>query len=183
LFISSSDLLQRPDLADTARSSGFQVLTVTENLATKIDGITDVAGQPVTAVNAFIRQHNESFQFRWILPDQLSPSELAVWKHTERILEFVGGRPSRVSDIRISETMSSGTFSKHETLGLWDSANGWIIVKRSLLQSLEAYAGILLHEALHAKFALVDVSRDFEHYLTELCGKLAAKMIQENEPF
>lgn len=183
LFISSSDLLQRPDLADTARSSGFQVLTVTENLATKIDGITDFAGQPVTAVNAFIRQHNESFQFRWILHDQLSPSELAVWKHTERILEFVGGRPSRVSDIRISETMSSGTFSTRETLGLWDSANGWIILKRSLLQSLEAYAGILLHEALHAKFALVDVSRDFEHYLTELCGKLAAEMIQENEPF
>jgi hypothetical protein len=113
----------------------------------------------------------------------LFPSELAVWNHTERILEFVGGRPSRVSDIRISETMSSGTFSTSETLGLWDSANGWIIVKRSLLQSLEAYAGILLHEALHAKFALVDVSRDFEHYLTELCGKLAAEMIQEKEPF
>jgi len=182
LFISSSDLVQRPDLADTALSSGFEVLTVTEALATKIDGIADYAGQPVTAVNAFIRHHNESFQFLWILPEQLSASELAVWKHTERILEFVGGRPSRVTDIRISETMSSGAFLAQETLGLWDSANGWIIVKRSLLQSLESYAGILLHEALHAKFALVDVSRDFEHYLTELCGQLAAKMLKEEEP-
>ena len=74
--------------------------------------------------------------------------------------------------------MSSGTFSTSETLGLWDSANGWIILKRSLLRSLEAYAGILLHEALHAKYALVDVSRDFETHLTELCGKLAAELVQ-----
>lgn len=181
LFISSSDLVQRPDLADTARSSGFQVLTVTENLATKIDGITDLAGQPVTAVNAFIRQHNESFQFSWISTNQLSASELVVWKHTERILGYIGGKPSCVREIKISETMSSGTFSSHETLGLWDSANGWIILKRSLLQSLETYSGTLLHEALHAKFALVDVSRDFESYLTELCGKLAAIIIQGNE--
>jgi hypothetical protein len=78
--------------------------------------------------------------------------------------------------------MSSGTFSTRETSGLWDPANGWIIIKRTVLQSLEAYAGTLLHEALHAKFALVDVSRDFEFYLTELCGRLAAKMIQEGEP-
>ena len=48
------------------------------------------------------------------------------------------------------------------------------------LKSLELYAGTLLHEALHAKYTLVDVSRDFEYYLTELCGKLAATIIQEN---
>lgn len=181
LFISSSDLVLRPDLADTARSSGFQVLTVTENLATKIDGITDLAGQPVTAVNAFIRQHNESFQFRWVSPDLLSPSEFAVWKQTERILGYLGGRPNRIRDIRISETMSAGTFSTQETVGLWDSSNGWIIIKRSQLRSLASYAGTLLHEALHAKHALVDVSRDFESYLTELCGKLAAEIIQNTQ--
>jgi hypothetical protein len=178
LFISSADVVRRPDLIDTARSSGFQVLTVTEHLATRINGVSDLAGQPVTAVTEFIRQHNESFQFRWVLPDQLSPSEFSVWKHTERILGYIGGRPSQVRDIRISETMSSGTFSTRETVGLWDSSNGWVIVKRSQLKSLEIYAGILLHEALHAKYALDDVSRDFELYLTELCGKLAAELIQ-----
>lgn len=178
LFISSSDLIQRPDLADTARSSGFQVLTVTENLAKKIDGITDVLGQPVTAVSEFIRQHNESFQFRWIAPTKLSQSELFIWQQTERILGYIGGRPKLVREIRISETMSAGVFMNRETLGLWDSANGWIIIKRSVLQSLENYAGTLLHEALHAKYALVDVSRDFELYLTELCGKLAAELVR-----
>lgn len=181
LFISSSDMIERPDLVDTARSSGFQVLSVTEHLANKIDGITDLAGQPVTAVNEFIRQHNESFQFRWVPSNQLFPPESAVWKHAERILGFIGGRPSIIRDIRISETMGSGTFSTRETLGLWDSSNGWVIIKRSQLGSLELFAGTLLHEALHAKYALADVSRDFEHHLTELCGKLAAVIIREKE--
>ena len=131
LFISSSDVVQRPDLVDTARSAGFQVLTVSENLAKKIDGTTDLAGQPVTAVNEFVRQHNESFQFRWILPEQLSSAEFAVWKHSERVLGYLGGRPDRVRDIRISETMSSGTFSTRETVGLWDSSTGCIIIKRT----------------------------------------------------
>jgi hypothetical protein len=180
LFIGSSDIIQRPDIVDMARASGFQVLTVPENLAEKIDGMTDLQGRPVTAVAEFIRQHNQSFQFRWILPAQLSASELGVWQHTERILGYIGGRPRIVRDIRISETMSSGTFSTSETLGLWDPQNGWIILKRSLLHSLTAYAGILLHEALHAKYALSDVSRDFEHYLTELCGSLVAQIIDAN---
>jgi hypothetical protein len=178
LFISSSDVIQRPDLVDTARSSGFQVLTVTESLAKKLEGATDLAGQPVTAVNEFIRQHNESFQFHWVLPEQLCPSEFAVWKHTERILGYIGGRPNSVRDIRISETMRPGISSSIESVGLWDSSNGWVIIKRTQLKSLELYAGTLLHEALHAKYALADVSRDFEHYLTELCGKLAAKIIE-----
>ncbi len=177
LFISSSDAVQRPDVVDTARSSGFQILTVTESLANKIEGITDLAGQPVTAVKEFIRQHNASFQFKWVPVAELSASETAVWQSTERILGFVGGRPRLVSDIRISETMTCGEGSASEPLGLWDSTNGWIIIKRSALQRLDDYAGILLHEGLHAKYAVTDVSRDFEHNLTELCGKLAAEII------
>lgn len=75
--------------------------------------------------------------------------------------------------------MSAGTFSKQETVGL--SSNGWIIIKRSQLQSLASYAGTLLHEDLDAKHALVDVSRDFESYSKEWCGKLAAEIIQNTQ--
>lgn len=177
LFISSTDAIMRPDIVDTARTSGYQVLTITDTLAKKIEGITDTAGRPVTATSEFIRQHNESFEFRWIAPDQLSPPELAIWGYLDRILAYIGGKPRIVCDIRISETMNAASFMGGETLGLWDPRNNWIILKRSLLTSLEAFAGTLLHEALHAKYALSDVSRDFEHHLTELCGKLAAQLL------
>lgn len=42
---------------------------------------------------------------------------------------------------------------------------------------LPDFAATLLHEALHAKYEISDVSRDFESYLTELVGDLAARLI------
>ena len=126
------------------------------------------------ALQQFIQQHNESFEFVWIEPNSLSEAEKNVWSHRDRILQFIGGRPAVVKDIRISATMQKDQYSSRETKGLWDGTEGWIIIKRSELRSLESFAGILLHEVLHAKFLLSDVSRDFETQLTELCGKLAA---------
>jgi hypothetical protein len=172
--VSSSEAVARPDLMETAQSTGFQIVAVPENLARKIAGITDVAGKPVIALQEFIQQHNESFEFVWIEPNSLSEAEKNVWSQRDRILQFIGGRPAVVKDIRISATMQKDLYSTCETEGLWDGAKGWIIIKRSELRSLERFAGILLHEVLHAKFLLSDVSRDFETRLTELCGKLAA---------
>ena len=176
VFVSSSELIQRPDVIDTARSSGSQVVTVPEALAEKIDGITDTLGRPVVELGEFIRQHNESFQFHWVMPGELSEAELEVWHQNDRILGLIGGLPSSVQEIRISETMATNDFGS-DVSGLWDPQNGWIILKRSLLPDLGAYAGTLLHECLHAKYDLGDVSREFEDRLTRLCGELAARII------
>lgn len=177
LFINSSELAMRPDLVETAQATGFQIVAVPENLTKKIEGITDISGKPVTELRQFIKQHNESFQFEWVLPEALTPAERTVWSQANRILDFIGGRPRTVRDIRISETMQSHPYSSRDTAGLWDPNNGWIIVKRTELRSLPSFAGTLLHEALHAKYALSDVSREFETYLTELAGQLAARLL------
>jgi hypothetical protein len=177
LFLSSTQAMTHPDIVESARSGGFHVLTVPDALVRKIEGITDLVGKPVTALNEFINQYNESFQFEWVLPSTLSGYELAVWQQTEHILSYIGGRPGVVREIRISETMSEGDFSGPDALGLWVPEKSWIIIKRSVLQKIEDYAGTLLHEALHAKHGLLDVSRDFETHLTKLCGKLAARII------
>lgn len=178
LFISATELVARPDLVEAAQSTGFQVVAVPENLTRKIEGINDIAGKPVTELREFIKQHNESFQFAWVLPDALTVAERTVWDQATRILDFIGGRPGIVHEIRISETMQSNPYSSRETAGLWDSANGWIIVKRTELRTLSSFAGTLLHEALHAKYALSDVSRDFEMFLTQLAGQLAARLLK-----
>ena len=177
LFISSTELVTRPDLVETAQSTGFQIVAVPENLTKKIEGITDISGKPVTELHQFVKQHNESFKFSWVTPDTLLPAERAVWNQAEKILSFIGGRPRVVRDIRISETMQSNPYSARDTLGLWDGNEGWIIIKRSELKSLSSFAGTLLHEALHAKYDLSDVSRDFESYLTYLAGDLAARLL------
>jgi hypothetical protein len=181
LFISSAELATRPDLVETAQATGFQIVAVPENLTKKIEGISDISGKPVTELRQFIKQHNESFQFSWVLPDALTSRERSVWSHVTRILDFIGGRPQIVSDIRISETMRSNPYSSRETAGLWNPNNKWIIIKRTELRSLSSFAGTLLHEALHAKYALSDVSRDFETHLTQLAGQLAARIISPTD--
>jgi hypothetical protein len=177
LFVSSTDLVSRRDLIDDARSSGFQVVAVPENLTRKIQGISDISGQPVTELRQFVKQHNEGFCFDWISPDDLTPQERRVWDQCTFILGMIGGRPRVVKDIRVSETMRRDPYASGETVGLWDENKGWIIIKRSQLQSLPRFAGTLLHEALHAKYDLSDVSRDFESHLTDLAGDLAARVI------
>ena len=170
LFINSAELITRPDLVEAAQATGFQIVAVPQNLTKKIEGITDISGKPVTELRQFIKQHNESFQFAWVLPEALTPAERAVWNHVTRILDFIGGRPVIVRDIRISETMHSDPYSSRDTMGLWDPSNCWIIVKRTQVRELPLFAGTLLHEAMHAKYALSDVSREFESCLTQLAG-------------
>jgi hypothetical protein len=139
----------------------------------------DVSGKPITELQAFITQQNASFEFTWIDPSTLSAAEQISWSQRDRILELIGGRPEGVREIKISATMQPSANSSRETEGLWDPNHGWIIIKRSELASLESFAGTLLHEALHAKYGLSDVSRDFETYLTRLCGSFAAMIIRE----
>lgn len=62
-----------------------------------------------------------------------------------------------------------------EAVGLWESDKERIVVKRSQLNSLEAYAGTLLHETAHAKSGAGDISREFECELTNLLGKTSSK--------
>lgn len=177
LFVSATQLSDRPDLIDDARSDGFQVVAVPDNLTHKIHGISDVTGKPVTELQEFVKLHNESFEFDWVSADDLTPKECTVWDQCTFILGMIGGRPRVVKDIRVSETMRRDPYASGETVGLWDGNEGWIIIKRSQLQSLSRFAGTLLHEALHAKYDLSDVSRDFESHLTELAGNLAARVI------
>jgi hypothetical protein len=179
LFVSSEEIVARPDLIEAAKATGFQILSVPENLTHRIGGALDVTGKPITELQAFIAQHNASFEFTWIDPATLSPAEKNIWTLRDRILELIGGRPAPVREIKISSTMQPSAYSMRETEGLWDPNNGWIIIKRSELASLENFAGTLLHEALHAKYGLSDISRDFETYLTRLSGSLAAMIIRE----
>ena len=179
LFVSSDEIVARPDLIEAAKNSGFQILSVPENLTRRISGTTDATGKPVTELQTFIQQHNASFQFTWVDPSTLSAAEQVSWSQRDRVLELLGGRPSVVREIRISATMQPNAYASRETEGLWDPNNGWIIIKRSELLSLESFAGTLLHEALHAKYGLSDVSRDFETYLTRLCGSLATIVIRQ----
>ncbi len=178
LFVNPQDLIDKPDLIDDATRGGYAIITVPTALSDKIRGTKDVTGTPITEINEFVKQQNASFQFEWISPSELTPSEHIVWNCHSRLLDFIGGRPSSVRDIRISRTMCVDPLSCTDALGLWDPSNGWVIIRRDQLRSERDFAGTFLHELIHAKFGVGDVNRDFELRLTDLIGRLAASFLE-----
>jgi len=177
LFASADELAHNPFLVDVAASSGHRIIAVPEILISKIQGIKDIEGQPVVEASELFRQYNQSFEFKWVESQNLSQKEIAIWNQREAILELLGDKPRAVQDVRISETMRSDSSSLRETVGLWMPKEGWIIIHRSQLTSLQQFAGTLLHEAIHAKYNVLDVSREFEWQLTSLAGSLAEKFL------
>jgi hypothetical protein len=103
--------------------------------------------------------------------EELTPAERDVFAQTDAILALRGGRPERVREIGISETMRIADAGYGETAGLWEAKEHRIVVKRSELRSLETYAGTLLHEVAHAVSGTPDVSAAFEEALTVEAGR------------
>jgi hypothetical protein len=125
---------------------------------------------------------NSSFEFTFIDPASLSAREHAVWDTLPLIFAARGGRPSRVKTVKISETMRLMNGSYQEAVGLWDSADGTIVVKRTQLETLHAFAGTILHEISHSSSGAPDVSLAFEHELTQETGRSVARLLSELKP-
>ncbi|MEW5972086.1 MAG: ATP-binding protein, partial [Pseudomonadota bacterium] len=179
VFVTSEEMMLKPNLIDEARSSGYKIIAVPDNLKTKIQGVEDFEGNTVTDLSHFVTLYNESFEFEFVDTHNLTNSEKNVYQFTEQIFELAGGKPKAVRAVKISETMRKEFYTNHETQGIWEPSTGSIIIKRSQLSNLANYAGTLLHEAIHAKSGFGDVSRDFETELTKLIGVICVKAVQK----
>lgn len=170
VFLTPEELRSETMMVDEARRGGFGIVTIPGNLQGRIQGARDITGAPIRDLGQFHTEYLESFKFAWVDPKQLTLPERRIFDLTPEIFRLVGGRPSQVRKILVSETMRKELGSFVEADGLWDASSGAIIVKRSALRTREAYAGTLLHEAAHAIGGFEDVTREFELELTRLLG-------------
>jgi hypothetical protein len=177
IFVASSDLMIHRDMIDQAINSGHQIINIPENLKNKINGIEDNIGNKIIDISQFISAYNDSFEFKFIEKENLLPEERKVFDYSDFIIDLFGGIPSNVKSIKISETMVKDLFSTSETLGCWDPSSLSIVISRKQLKRLSDFAGTLVHELIHAKTGLDDVSRDFETELTRLIGIITESYI------
>lgn len=180
VFLTSEELISATDMVDEARSGGYRIVTIPENLRDKVRGQKDAHGNTIRDLSQFYSEYTESFEFRFIEPGKLRNDERKVFDMTEAIFRLVGGRPRQIREVKISETMRKELGSFVEANGLWDAANQRIIVKRSQLRTLKDYAGTLLHETAHARSGASDVSRDFEMELTALLGVIVSQVLPKH---
>lgn len=177
LFLTDEEIMNSPRFVEEAQASGRQIITIPSTVKDKLLGQVDVEGNAIQDLGNFVSEWNRSFEFKFILPENLTSSERSVFDLTGRIAALVGGLPSRVQGIKISETMRPETGSFAEARGLWTGAE--IIIKRSELASIEDYASVLLHEIAHARSGETDITLGFEQELTKLLGMVAFKVLRE----
>lgn len=177
IFVTAKQGIERGDLIDNARRDGYRIVFISELIAERIRGAIDPSGNPIRDLNQYQVEYNESFQYRFVDPNDLTPSETMIYQQKDRILSLIGGQPSSVKTIQISETMRLENDSG--TAGVWDQNQGMIVIKRTQLKSLGSFAGTLLHEAIHAKYGCGDFSRNFELALTGVVGMLVSKILEK----
>jgi hypothetical protein len=141
----------------------------------KINRQIETGGEQLRTVETYQKEFNESFTFKFIDPDSLTPAERKVYDLTPRIIGLVRIAPRNSPSVKISETMR---ITIDNTSGVWDPQLGSIVILRHLLKNPEAYAGTLLHELVHARTGLVDVTRSFESALSEYLGKIAIEALR-----
>lgn len=177
VFVTAEELILDRELVDRAIADGLRVITVPETLRDKLDGATDVHGNPLQSLDELQRSWSASLVFEFIPREKLSDCEKSTFDQWKRIADLDGGLPRQVKEVLISETMRPSVHEGFSPAGLWDASTGRIIIKRDVLQDARKFAGTLLHEIAHARTGHSDVSRDFEIALTEIIGRLANKLV------
>lgn len=172
MMVTAEESMNFPDLMDQARESGMTILTIPENLRTKIGDSVDIEGNRMVDLTQFTQTYNDSFSFQFVEPEALSPQEREVFDVIPFVIDVYGGLPNIVKSIRISTTMRPDLINGSQTLGCWDPTTSSIVIWRHQLQSVPATAGILIHEMVHAKTGFSDVTRNFETALTDVIGHL-----------
>ena len=181
LFLSAEQAMGFPAVVDDAKVRGLIIITVPEILAKSLKRLIDGAGQPVCDLDTFIHAYNESFQFEFLEPETLTAKERRIHALTPKIIQLTGGNPKQVQAIRISAIMRRDSWEESRTtLGCWDPQTKSIVVARDALSSVEKYAGILIHEIVHAKTGFPDVDRNFEDRLTQQIGRLCDKLLSSH---
>ena len=150
VFLTPDELMTATNMVDEARTGGYKIIIIPENLKERIRGLKDISKNPIRDLEEFYIEYQESFEFKFIEPSQLTANEKKIFDKTDKIFSLIGGKPKIIKDVRISETMRKEIGSFIEAEGVWDSRTQSIIIKRDQLRSIEKYAGTLLHETAHA---------------------------------
>ena len=179
VFVTPNEQFMQKRVIDLAKKDGHEVVIIPDVISEKIDGITDIKGNPMRDLGQYEVEYEESFEYKFVEETELTDSERMVFGYKEKIMNLVGGKPQRVHDILITETLRVGS-TVCGVAGLWKPDENVIIIKRSQLSDLKSFAGTLLHEIAHAASGFHDVDRDFEVVLTDFLGKTGSDALRKS---
>lgn len=105
VFVTSEQLQMGGSLIVNARQDGYRVVVIPYTPASKLPTLQDVEGQPVRTLDVYRSEWNESFQFTFVSPDQLTAEEHAIYEQTRPLMRLISPWLTKVKEVLISETM------------------------------------------------------------------------------
>lgn len=179
VFVTPAELQAGSPQLRYAEDEGYQLVTVPDDISTRLRSATDIEGQPIFNLDGYREAWNDSFTFRFVEPGDLTTGELATYKLTEPLVALarLSHHHTRVGTVLISETMRLDD-SGDSVAGLWEPEHNRIVIRRDQLADPRAYCGTLLHELTHAASGYPDNSLDFENALTTTLGHIAVEALR-----
>jgi hypothetical protein len=178
VFVTADELRANADLVEDAEKSSYEVVVVPGRLRGRLADLRDTEGEPVRTVDAYAAERAASFAYSFLSDADLSVGERGVWALRDAILSLAGGKPPAVKSVVLSATLRPQLGGSDRAIGVWEASEGRIVIHRAVLRTLQDFASTLLHEMAHVHSGSApDVTREFEHALTELLGEVASRAL------
>lgn len=161
-----------------AVDDGYRPVVVPDDIARALGGMSDLEGNPMFDIGRFQDEWNQSFVFELVQRAEMTETEQRVYDLALPVAELAGFdlRHCGVREICISEKMRLSEAGS-EVLGVWDSAEARVVVRRDQLSDPASFCGTLLHELEHAASGYPDGSLAFEEALTHRLGTTSSVAI------
>lgn len=168
VFLTTEEISSDARLMEEIKGKGMKIQIVSEQMQKKIGKELDASGKQIMDKSTITKKINSEYAFDFVSEDKLTDDEKKVFNQKDKILKLVF---DRIPDhkVCISETI------RDNTAGLCQSGLNRITIRRDQLKSVSRFAGVLIHEYVHAQSGLVDATVAFETELTRLLGVLAEK--------
>lgn len=182
VFVTAEEIERGTDLVNEARQGGAEIVVIPNNLREKIaeQNENEDEENKVRIFTEFVHERHGNFEFNFVNETDLSYAEKEIFVKKDKIFEIIGGKPSNIYSIVISETMQKDNITFMQCDGLWEGANNRIIIWRPVLQNQERFLAVMLHEMAHAISGATDATRIFESELTRLLGIFGKRAISND---
>ena len=70
VFLTPEELMTATNMVDEAKSGGYRIVTIPENLKERIRGLKDISGNTIRDLEEFYSEYEESFEFKFVEPNQ-----------------------------------------------------------------------------------------------------------------
>ncbi|MDE6522752.1 MAG: hypothetical protein K2L17_08050 [Muribaculaceae bacterium] len=181
VFVTTNEIQEKTDLVNEAGINDRKVIVIPQNLSKKIEETNNLPensnDNKLTTLSEFIKQRSNNFEYQYVDVSTFSQVESENFKLIDHVFRLIGGKPSHIESIRVSEKMQKDTVTFMECDGLWNTENKSIILHRRILKDKNRFLGVLLHEIAHAKSGYSDTTRGFERELTNMLGLITSQLI------